>query len=154
MGVDSGVPGGCGRTLSSASENPRPARTRRLYFMVGQRTMGLSLSTGRGARAAALERRALRRRDLRPGYISFVSISAQHVSRLRASEGMGRQRCRLKLGVCGFWWGLSYLVEVCADTTLPILAEICKVSVCGPWNERQRRGRTIVLYLLVVLDRL
>ena len=35
--------------------------------MEGQRTMGLSLSTGRGASAAALVRRALRRRDLRPG---------------------------------------------------------------------------------------
>lgn len=54
-------------TLSSSMEKPRPARTRRLYLRVGQRTIGLSLSTGRGATAAALERRALRRLSLRPG---------------------------------------------------------------------------------------
>jgi len=36
--------------------------------MVGHRTIGLSLSTGRGATAAAFERRALRRLSLRPGY--------------------------------------------------------------------------------------
>ena len=63
-------------TLSSVSENPRPARTRRLYLMVGQRTTGRSLSTGRGATAAALVRRALRRRDLRPGYNVAVRILA------------------------------------------------------------------------------
>lgn len=40
-------------TFSSARENPRPARTRRLYLMLGQRTMGFNLSTGRGATAAA-----------------------------------------------------------------------------------------------------
>ena len=55
------------RTLSSASEKPRPARTRRLYLTVGQRTTGLSLSTGRGATLAILSARALRRRSLRPG---------------------------------------------------------------------------------------
>lgn len=55
-------------TFSSSREKPRPARTRRLYLTVGQRTIGLSLSTGRGATAAALERRALRRLSLRPGY--------------------------------------------------------------------------------------
>ena len=49
-------------TLSSAREKPRPARTRRLYLMVGHRTMGLSLSTGLGARAAALAERAPLRR--------------------------------------------------------------------------------------------
>ena len=115
-------------TLSSTSENPRPARTRRLYLMDGQRTIGLSLSTGRGAKAAALERRALRRRDLRPGYVFNISMPPQYLSRLRA---------------CGCRWrwvevgglvlevvGLSYLVEVGADTTLPILAEICGISVC------------------------
>ena len=35
--------------------------------------MGFSLSTGRGATAAAFMRRALRRRDLRPGCRLFVS---------------------------------------------------------------------------------
>ena len=56
-----------GFTFSSASENPRPALTRRLYLIVGHRTTGFSLSTGRGATDAALVRRELRRRDLRPG---------------------------------------------------------------------------------------
>ena len=34
--------------------------------------------------------------------------------------------------------GLSYLVEVGADTTLPILAEICGMSVCflSCWEAR------------------
>ena len=54
-------------TFSSAKEKPRPARTRRLYLIVGHRTTGRSLSTGRGATAAAFERRAFRRRSLRPG---------------------------------------------------------------------------------------
>jgi hypothetical protein len=47
--------------------NPRPARTRRLYLRVGHRTIGLSLSTGRGARAAAFARRASRLRTFEPG---------------------------------------------------------------------------------------
>ena len=47
--------------------------------MEGQRTMGLSLSTGRGATAAALVRRALRRRDLRPGWGLSVSDSFELV---------------------------------------------------------------------------
>ena len=54
-------------TFSSVSEKPRPVRMRRLYLIVGQRTIGFSLSTGRGATAAALARRAFRRRCLRPG---------------------------------------------------------------------------------------
>lgn len=41
-------------TFSSAMVKPRPARTRLLYLMVGHRTTGLSLSTGRGATAATL----------------------------------------------------------------------------------------------------
>lgn len=41
-------------TFSSMSVKPRPVRTLRLYLMVGHRTIGRSLSTGRGARAAAL----------------------------------------------------------------------------------------------------
>lgn len=56
-----------GFTFSSARVKPRPARTRRLYLMVGHRTTGRSLSTGRGATAAALAIRASRRRCLRPG---------------------------------------------------------------------------------------
>lgn len=47
-------------TFSSERVKPRPARTRRLYLVVGHRTMGRSWSTGRGATAAALARRASR----------------------------------------------------------------------------------------------
>lgn len=54
-------------TFNSAREKPRPARTRRLYLRVGHRTIGRSLSTGRGATAAAFARRAPRRRSFRPG---------------------------------------------------------------------------------------
>jgi hypothetical protein len=57
-----------GSTFNSAKVKPRPARTRRLYLIVGHRTIGLSLSTGRGATAAAFDRRALRRLSFRPGY--------------------------------------------------------------------------------------
>lgn len=41
-------------TFSSARVKPRPARTRRLYLIEEHRTTGRSLSTGRGATAAAL----------------------------------------------------------------------------------------------------
>ena len=60
-------------TFNSARENPRPARTRRLYLMVGQCTTGRSLSTGRGATEAAFAARASRRRCLRPGYAMLES---------------------------------------------------------------------------------
>lgn len=55
-------------TFSSAREKPRPARTRRLYLIVGQRTTGRSLSVGRGATAAALAMRASRRLFFLPAY--------------------------------------------------------------------------------------
>ncbi len=49
--------------------------------------------------------------------------------------------------------GVMYLVEMDANTALPILSEICSrllaASRCGHDNVR-----TVVLYLLVVLDRL
>jgi len=66
--------GGRGCTFSSTREKPRPARTRRLYLMPGQRTMGRSLSTGRGATATALAERAFLRRFLRPGYVASRDV--------------------------------------------------------------------------------
>lgn len=64
--------------------------------MVGQRTMGRSLSTGRGATAAALARRALRRRDLRPGCLERRSSSApehyMYLADFSGSEGGGDRR--------------------------------------------------------------
>lgn len=70
--------------------------------MVGHRTIGLSLSTGRGATAAAFERRALRRLSLRPGYMLLDLL--------------------LNLS-CSVY--AIYLVEVNANSSLPILSEIC-----------------------------
>ena len=55
-------------TFSSSRVKPRPSLTRRLCLMVGHRTMGRSLSTGRGATAAALALRASLRRDFEPGW--------------------------------------------------------------------------------------
>lgn len=65
-------------TFSSARVKPRPARTRRLYLTVGHRTTGRSLSTGRGATAAALAMRASRRRCFRPGCAIHVSRPNSH----------------------------------------------------------------------------
>lgn len=87
-------------TFNSVKVKPRPALTRRLYLIVGHRTIGLSLSTGRGATAAAFERRALRRLNFRPGYCVLDSP--------------------LHTASCVF-----YLVEVNPNSSLPILAEIC-----------------------------
>lgn len=56
------------RTFNSIKVKPLPALTRRLYLTVGHLTIGRSLSTGRGATADALARRACRRRCLRPGF--------------------------------------------------------------------------------------
>ena len=61
-------------TFNSAKVKPRPARTRRLYLMVGHRTMGLNLSIGFGATAADFARRALRRLNLRPGCTSCQNL--------------------------------------------------------------------------------
>ena len=105
------------RTFSSASENPRPALTRRLYLIEGHRTTGLSLSTGRGATAAAFVRRAFRRRDLRPGYGPALASCSERRS------WMGRLEKRLRR---------AYLVEMGSDATLPVLTEICMPSVRQP----------------------
>ena len=87
--------------------------------MDGQRTMGFSLSTGRGARAAALVRRALRRRDLRPG----CGLSVSDLFRTCVS-------CVERVGMRRSWSGrVVYLVEMSADTTLPILAEVWEMLV-------------------------
>lgn len=90
------------RTFNSVRVKPRPARTRRLYLIVGHRTIGLNLSTGRGATAAAFERRALRRLSFRPGcIICQILLFILHSS-------------------C-----VIYLVEMNSDSSLPILSEIC-----------------------------
>lgn len=64
-------------TFSSSKVNPLPARTRRLYLMVGHLTTGLRRSMGLGAIAAILVRRAFLRRSLRPGYISSQAKTRQ-----------------------------------------------------------------------------
>ena len=110
-------------TFSSARENPRPARTRRLYLIVGQRTTGLNLSTGRGATLMAFSLRALRRRCFRPGCVAEQLSAGSLRGALQApllSAGLARE------GI--------YLVEMHSDAPLPILAEM------------------VVLNLLIVLD--
>ena len=127
-------------TFNSASENPRPALTRRLYLIVGHRTIGLSLSTGRGATAAAFVRRAFRRRDLRPGYGS-------HISSLFRRPPLERLAPKLK-GARPTW-------SKCVRTRR---CQSLRKSVCHcytSWSfERGQVELTIVLYLLIVLDRL
>lgn len=88
--------------------------------MVGQRTIGRSLSTGRGATAAALVIRALRRRDLRPGCQSALKFSFE-----RELCAIGLEAAAVEL------YSLrereTYLIKMASDTVLPILAEICGV---------------------------
>ena len=51
----------------------------------------------------------------------------------------------------------NYLVEVRADTALPVLAEVCNALATAIVCERLRddiRRLTVVLNLLIVLDRL
>jgi len=130
-------------TLSSVSEKPRPARTRRLDLMVGQRTMGFSLSTGRGATAAAFVMRALRRRDFRPGYTLFVSL-ALGFQACRTGYVFGVRRC----SGCRTW---SKWVRTRRCQSLRKSAD----DQCHAHSSaKARRELTVVLYLLVVLDRL
>lgn len=149
---------------------PRPARTRRLYLMVGHRTTGRSLSMGRGATAAALAWRAFLRETFLPGYIW---------SNLLDSVPVFSQYDRVCSPSCpplgtGIASRKSYLVEVGSDPTLPILAEVWKKVVSiddvrrilsrlclRPEHDRkvgrQNEGRKKLTVLdngLVVLDRL
>jgi hypothetical protein len=114
-------------TFSSARVKPRPTRTRRLYLTVGQRTTGRSLSTGRGATAAALARRASRRRCLRPGYnTQCQSINTQRILG-RSIRSWAFLKCpvvRSKVQFGRIWVSNSYLVEVHAHTLLPVLVEV------------------------------
>jgi hypothetical protein len=140
-------------TFSSVRVKPRPARSRRLYLIVGHRTTGLSLSTGRGATAAAFAARTDRRR------IFWVAYCHHLVSERR-------QMIIISLPIC--LWN-SYLVEVASNPALPVLAEIydhlsvsrAKLpSLIGAGsNVSTSRGavdfrRTVLLNLVVVLDRL
>ena len=50
---------------------------------------------------------------------------------------------------------MRYLIKVNSDTALPILAEVYFLISVQPGGERKDvDGLTVVLYLLVVLDRL
>ena len=99
--------------------------------MPGQRTTGRSLSTGRGATVTALTWRAFLRRSLRPGW----------------EGGLDRFRCLGRVDQ------VSHLVEVAADTALPVLAEVYNLSVANR-GHLHWEGLTVVLDLLIVLDRL
>lgn len=119
------------RTFSSARVKPRPARTRRLYLMVGHRTTGRSLSMGRGATAAALAWRAFLRETFLPGCMWFtlsdrIQMVSQYARMLKLAVGVSPSRPQLGVGMCSW---KSYLVEVGSDPTLPILAEVCEKAV-------------------------
>lgn len=110
--------------------NPRPARTRRLYLTVGQRTTGRSLSAGRGATAAAFARRASRLRCLRPGYRNQLVSTEQDLffpsqNRIENQIAFTREKSRFVHPGGRVEFRLSYLVEVHAHTGLPVLAEVC-----------------------------
>jgi len=81
----------------------------------GHLTIGRSLSTGRGATAAALARRAKRRVIFLPAYIP---------SNMSEFEFLEIPPLSLRMSA----W-LTNLVEVAPHTSLPILAEICDISV-------------------------
>lgn len=78
------------------------------------------MSTGRGATAAALAIRALRRRNLRPGYQSALEFSFE-----RELCAIGLEPAAVKL--CWLRDIETYLIEMASDTILPILAEICRM---------------------------
>jgi hypothetical protein len=116
-------------TFNSAKVKPRPARTRRLYLMVGHLTIGLSLSTGRGATAAAFERRALRRLSFRPGYYMSEPATCSLDPRLYVP-------------------GRSELELVAANP----FGNLSKISTTTPHQDLEEE-LTVVRYLLVVFDR-
>lgn len=110
-------------TFNSARENPRPARTRRLYLLVGQWTTGRSLSTGRGATEAAFAARASRRLCLRPGYAKLVHCPCRRShnvasisTRIRRKGGYrvpGRStRARGASSPCGSLQNVSHWAEI------------------------------------------
>lgn len=128
------------RTLSSEKVKPRPARTLRLYLRVGHRTIGRSLSTGRGARAAALTWRAVRREAFLPGYSKqSTSASGQLHPRCKRARIPGRNGCEPSAASpCG---SLSMDVSRCVGSPRGSPAP-------------RRWVLTVVDELLVVLDRL
>ena len=71
---------------------PRPALTRLLYLIVGHRTTGRSLSTGRGATAEALARRACLRRCLRPALGDICQTRSEYITRTNVPGRSGLER--------------------------------------------------------------
>ena len=125
------------RTLSSSMEKPRPARTRRLYLRVGQRTIGLSLSTGRGATAAALERRAFLRLSLRPGWSKWT--------RTRRCQSLRKSVYAISpplLYACVVAGVCSRLCGICWLCLMAILSSVVGRRRKGPGNVRKKQYST------------
>ena len=131
------------RTFSSAKVKPRPARTRLLYLMVGQRTTGLSLSTGRGATFAAFSWRLVRRRVLRPGWEEMSGHDFEVHYRRHCSQHSECER--------GITWSKCTRTRRCQSLRKSATRQYF-------FNEHGESGElrelTVVLYLLIVLDRL
>jgi hypothetical protein len=112
----------------------------------GHRTIGRSLSTGRGATAAAFARRATRRLAFLPGYFpkcqNICPSSNACPSAVNSGDEPGRSgTAHASANPCGnLWVGISFAILVGLD-----------------WSAaRRRRGflLTVVGDLLIVLDRL
>ena len=115
-------------------EKPRPARTRRLYLRVGQRTIGLSLSTGRGATAAALERRAFLRLSLRPGWSKWT--------RTRRCQSLRKSVYAISpplLYACVVAGVCSRLCGICWLCLMAILSSVVGRRRKGPGNVRKKQ---------------
>jgi len=134
-------------TFNSSNEKPLPARTRRLYLMVGQRTIGRSLSTGRGATWAALAIRACLRRSLRPGCIARIQSISRFLWFCRSHFHVAPLLSFFEMGIT------TDLFEVDADSTLPVLAKIWHTRVRSTDILGQMHLLTILLQLLVVFER-
>jgi len=136
---------GRGCTFSSTREKPRPARTRRLYLIPGQRTMGRSLSTGRGATATALAKRAFLRRFLRPGYVAGRDVRdwIMEIWGVEGQEGESEGQGRV-----GRTWSKWVRTRRCQSLRKSVFFQlVVMVAVLALLL-------TVVLDLLVVLDRL
>lgn len=96
-----------GATLQLDSSSPSQSK-KKSGLTNGQRTIGRSLSTGRGARAAAFARRARRRVTFLPGCFRFPHV----------------RKCVPISSACCRFCGVTDLVEVAPHTPLPVLAEV------------------------------
>jgi len=113
--------------------------------MPGQRTMGRSLSTGRGATATALAKRAFLRRFLRPGYVASRDVREIFAAGWGV-EGQERRSdclCRVE-GTWSKWVRTRRCQSLRKSVIFQLVVMVAVLALL----------LTVVLDLLVVLDRL